>query len=480
METHGLVIIMSIRLYDSLSRSTKVLCPQGPLRFYCCGPTVYGPAHIGNFRTFLLQDVLRRALEMDGMPVFHIRNITDVDDKTIRASQAQGIPLSAFTQKWTDRFHKDGVESLNMLPPHKEPRATEHIAPQIAMIQTLMDKGHAYRTKDGSVYFKISSFPDYGQLSGLEKRTLKQQPSHDSDEYDRETASDFALWKSRKTEDGPNFWPSPWGEGRPGWHIECSAMSTHYLGNSFELHGGGIDLCFPHHENEIAQSECATGEKPFVKHWFHCAHLKVEGEKMSKSLGNLYTVEDIEKKGYSATALRYLLLSGHYGQPFNFTFHGLQAAQSATEKLSLAAGNFLSQLDQSEEKWRKTQNNVKLQSAPWGPFLSTWNALENDLNTPAAFGETFKTLNGLKASLSKEETAHALLALHKVLWVLGLENIPFSFSVPGEIQGLAEERWKAKLRKDFSLADKLRKKINEKGWTVLDGKSDFKLKPIMP
>ena len=255
-------------------------------------------------------------------------------------------------------------------------------------------------------------------------------------------------------------------------------MSTHYLGDSFELHGGGIDLCFPHHENEIAQSECATGENPFVQHWFHCAHLKIEREKMSKSLGNLCTVEDIEKKSYSAIALRYLLLSGHYGQPFNFTFHGLQAVQSATEKLSLAADKLFSQMGQSEGEWRNLQSDIKLQSAPWGPFLSTWNALANDLNTPVALGETFKTLKGVNEALSKEEAIHSLLVLYKVLWVLGLENIPFSFVIPEEIQGLADERWKAKLKKDFSLADKLRKEIEEKGLQVLDGKNDFKVQKL--
>ncbi|MGB0416251.1 MAG: cysteine--tRNA ligase, partial [Coraliomargarita sp.] len=285
---------MSVQLYDTHSRSVQALTPESgkPLRFYCCGPTVYGPAHIGNFRTFLIQDTLRRVLEVDGTPVKHVRNITDVDDKTIRQSQAEGMTLEAFTAKWTEKFHAD-CSALNMLAPSIEPSAVAHIPEQIALVETLVEKGHAYATEDGSVYFRVSSYDDYGSLSKLKQRELKTQSENsagevnDADEYDRESVTDFALWKGRKPEDGENYWPSPWGEGRPGWHLECSAMvDTAFDGETIELHGGGIDLCFPHHENEIAQSECAHGQC-FCKHWFHSAHLMVEGEKMSKSLGNV-------------------------------------------------------------------------------------------------------------------------------------------------------------------------------------------------
>ncbi|MEY3911095.1 MAG: hypothetical protein RLY37_563, partial [Verrucomicrobiota bacterium] len=249
---------MPVFLHDTMSREKRPLLPR-PGRdvygMYCCGPTVYGPAHIGNFRTFTVQDVLRRTLEVAGLKVKHVRNITDVDDKTIRGAQAVGQTLNAFTKTWTDKFHAD-CKALGLLTPHVEPSAVEHIPQQVAMIKALVDRGHAYVAKDGSVYFKVCSCPDYGKLNHIDFSKLETQSensageANDADEYERESASDFALWKSRKPEDGANFWPSPWGEGRPGWHIECSAMSLAHLGATFDLHGGGIDLCFPHHENE--------------------------------------------------------------------------------------------------------------------------------------------------------------------------------------------------------------------------------------
>lgn len=297
--------------FNTLSRQKEELKPADGKIFgmYCCGPTVYGPAHIGNFRTFIIQDVLRRTLEVAGIKVKHVRNITDVDDKTIRESQKLGMSLKDFTKKWEDKFHED-CKKLNLLPPTVEPRATEHIKEQLDMVETLVNKGHAYPVSDGSVYFKISTDENYGKLSRLDKSSLATQSTNsagdanNADEYERDNVSDFALWKGRKPEDGENYWKSPWGEGRPGWHIECSAMSRKYLGDTFDLHGGGIDLCFPHHENEIAQSECATGVSPSVRKWFHSAHLMVEGEKMSKSLGNLFRLDDLLQKGYTPAQIR--------------------------------------------------------------------------------------------------------------------------------------------------------------------------------
>ena len=264
--------------------------------FYCCGPTVYGPAHIGNFRTFVLNDVLRRVMEVSGTRTKHVRNITDVDDKTIRDSQACGMPLGEFTGKWTRRFHED-CEALNCLEPHIEPSAVEHIPEQIVMIESLLERGHAYTSEDGSVYFRIASFEDYGKLARLDQQDLElgktQGQRANTDEYEKDSVSDFVLWKGRRPEDGENYWDSPWGEGRPGWHLECSAMSYKYLGDSFDLHSGGEDLKFPHHENEIAQSRCACGGE-FARAWFHPRFLMVDGEKMSKSLNNLHTLEDLE------------------------------------------------------------------------------------------------------------------------------------------------------------------------------------------
>lgn len=444
---------------------------------YCCGPTVYGPAHIGNFRTFLAQDVLRRVLECSGMKVRHVRNITDVDDKTIRESRRLGVSLADFTKKWTDKFHAD-CEKLNMLPPSVEPRATEHIAEQLEMVSKLVENGHAYAAGDGSVYFKISSDPDYGRLSGLDRRTLATQGLNSAgeanlaDEYERESVSDFALWKGRKEEDGENFWKSPWGEGRPGWHIECSAMSTKYLGPTFDLHGGGVDLCFPHHENEIAQSECSSGIKPYVKYWFHSAHLMVEGAKMSKSLGNLYTLDDLLSRGYSAQQIRYALISGHYRQQLNFTFKGLDDAKSALSKLAKSLSSALKRAGMSGGDFKNLiKPGAKLEGTVFG---AAWDALCDDVNVPKALGEMFAALPKLGDSGENLEAFGALL------YALGLDPLDGgeeeAEDAPEEIAELARQRWEAKKAKNFALADELRGKISATGWTVLDAKDGFSLK----
>lgn len=444
---------------------------------YCCGPTVYGPAHIGNFRTFLAQDVLRRVLECSGMKVRHVRNITDVDDKTIRESRRLGVSLADFTKKWTDKFHAD-CEKLNMLPPSVEPRATEHIAEQLEMVSKLVENGHAYAAGDGSVYFKISSDPDYGRLSGLDRRTLATQGVNSAgeanlaDEYERESVSDFALWKGRKEEDGENFWKSPWGEGRPGWHIECSAMSTKYLGPTFDLHGGGVDLCFPHHENEIAQSECSSGIKPYVKYWFHSAHLMVEGAKMSKSLGNLYTLDDLLSRGYSAQQIRYALISGHYRQQLNFTFKGLDDAKSALSKLAKSLSSALKRAGMSGGDFKNLiKPGAKLEGTVFG---AAWDALCDDVNVPKALGEMFAALPKLGDSGENLEAFGALL------YALGLDPLDGgeeeAEDAPEEIAELARQRWEAKKAKNFALADELRGKISATGWTVLDAKDGFSLK----
>ncbi len=478
---------MPVSLHDTLTRQQKVLSPSdGQLfRFYCCGPTVYGPAHIGNFRTFLVQDLLRRVLEVDGLEVKHVRNITDVDDKTIRRSQEQQQSLLDFTSHWTREFHTD-CSALNMLPPHVEPKATEHIDEQIQLIRMLVEKDHAYQGGDGSVYFKVGSCSHYGELSHLDREQLRTQTENsagdrnDADEYEREAVSDFALWKARKPEDGDNFWASPWGEGRPGWHIECSAMSMRYLGESFDLHGGGVDLCFPHHENEIAQSECGTGTRPFSRHWFHSAHLMVEGKKMSKSLGNLYTLEDLKLKGYSPMVIRYALISGHYRQQLNFTFNGLKAAGSALHKLEKAVLPVLGHLGLSREDFRKYIRPSDLVQT--GIFAPAWEALQDDLNVPACLGEMFSRIKQLDdPDFSKPAVDGQLQALGTLLYALGLdlfaEAAPEDSNdqAPAEITVLAEQRWQAKKDRDFALADSLRDQIAAAGWKVLDRKDGFDL-----
>ena len=471
---------MNVSIHNTLTRQKDELVPStDTFRMYCCGPTVYGPAHIGNFRTFIVQDALRRTLECAGLKVKHVRNITDVDDKTIRESRKLDMSLKDFTSKWEDKFHAD-CQKLNMLKPTVEPRATEHIAEQLGMVSKLVENKYAYATPDGSVYFKISSFPDYGKLTGLDRDNMATQSTNSAgeanqaDEYERENVSDFALWKGRKPEDGDNFWKSPWGEGRPGWHIECSAMSQKYLGETFDLHGGGIDLCFPHHENEIAQSQCSSGKSPYVKYWFHSAHLMVEGQKMSKSLGNLYTLDDLVAKGYTPSQIRYALLSGHYRQQLNFTFKGLDDAKSALAKLRKS---ITSALEREGMKIADFEKLIKPSSAFANTaFEKAWLALCDDLNVPRALGEIFAALPNLNAHNCD------FVALGSLLYALGLDvfadaepDSKLSESAPQNIIDLAQKRWEAKKAKDFALADSLRASISAEGWTVLDKKDGFDL-----
>jgi len=455
---------MAIQLFDSLERKLKTLAPShadGVFRFYNCGPTVYAPAHIGNFRTFIVNDVIRRLLELEFGPdkVKHVRNITDVDDKTIRRSQEEKRALGDFTRQWSDKFHAD-CAALNCLPPHVEPTATGHIREQIDMIAVLERKGHAYRTADGSVYFKVSSMPNYGRLSRIKERELQpgsalsgKPQTADADE--KEDGSDFALWKAHKPDDGDNAWDSPWGRGRPGWHIECSAMSKKHLGETIDLHTGGVDLLFPHHENEIAQSECCNGQL-FSRHWYHSEHLLVDGKKMSKSLGNLYTLDDLKAKGFSPMALRYALLSGHPRKQLNFTLDSLHAAEKALATLRTFRATLPASGSRGDE-------------AVFGPVLA---ALQDDLNTPAALGALFTVVN-------RGPTGVDANAFDRVLFALGLDLTakPLQISAPAEICELAERRWAAKQKKDFTTADALRKEIAAAGWAMLDRKDGYSLEP---
>ena len=462
-----------MNLFDTLTRSKRELSPIDgkAFRFYCCGPTVYGPAHIGNFRTFVMHDVFRRVLETSGMNTLHVRNITDVDDKTIRDSQAAGKSLKEFTRHWLEKFHADCV-ALNFLSPHIEPSALDHIPQQIAMIEKLIEKGNAYASDDGSVYFKVSSFPEYGKLSHLDTRELDlgktQNQRADADEYEKDSIADFVLWKSRKDEDGENYWASPWGEGRPGWHLECSAMIKEYLGNDFDLHSGGVDLVFPHHENEIAQSRCSCGGN-FAAHWFHITHLMVDGGKMSKSLGNLYTIDDLAEKGYTAMEVRYVLISGHYRKQLNFTLDSLHAAKEALQKL--AKGRALL----ASIGGNQADCSVAMESSVFAP---AWESLNQDLNTPAALGHLF---SGLKASqnLKSDEAAANLAAFDDILSALGLE-LPVqeqeqSSDAPADIQELAEQRWQAKQNKDWAASDQLRDQLSSAGWTIKDNPDGYEL-----
>jgi cysteinyl-tRNA synthetase len=370
---------MPLRLHNTLSGKVEDFQPlvDNQVRIYTCGLTVYGYAHIGNYRTFVFQDVLRRYLKYRGYEVNQVMNLTDVDDKTIKNSNAAGLPLREYTNKFIEAFEVDS-ELLNLERPEHVPRATEHIDDMVKLIQTLLQKGLAYAS-EGSVYYRVANFKDYGKLSKMDLGGMRAGARVDSDEYDKADARDFVLWKAHK--EGEPYWDTPLGRGRPGWHIECSVMSMKYLGETFDIHSGGSDLVFPHHENEIAQSEGATG-KPFVRFWLHAAHLIVNGEKMSKSLGNFFTLRDLIAKGYKPTAIRYLLASVPYRKPLNFTFDGLHQAQQSLERLR----NFRFRLRQEEFP---AGENGDLQARAQAALEKFEDALDDNLNTAEALGAIF-------------------------------------------------------------------------------------------
>jgi cysteinyl-tRNA synthetase len=381
-------------------------------------------------------------------------------------------------------FHAD-CAALNLLPPHTEPGAVAHIPQQISLVEKLLAKNHAYRTDDGSVWFRIDSFPEYGRLSRVKERELTTgvtvSGKNLADEYERESLADFALWKARKPEDGPNFWAAPWGEGRPGWHLECSCMSMAYLGESFDVHGGGVDLIFPHHENEIAQSEAATG-RTFAAHWFHTAHLLVENRKMSKSEGNLYTLEDLKAKGCTPVETRYVLLAGRYGQPLNFALDSLSAARAALKKLARAAASLSAGAPALD--YGPLVSQAASLSAD-NPFHAAWEALKNDLNVSEALGQTFVAL---KDADKFSDQAAAWLGFQRIIQALGLvlpaadEEVTDrkGVKVPAIVRELAAQRWAAKQAKDWKLADEFRIKLTNHNWTMQEAKNDYKLLPNIP
>jgi cysteinyl-tRNA synthetase len=466
---------MTLSLYNTLTRKEEpVFAEDGKkLRFYCCGPTVYGPAHIGNFRTFVLQDLFRRVVEATGLRTLHVRNITDVDDKTIRGANEAGRSLQDFTRGWLEQFEKDAA-ALNLLPPHQSPSAVGHIREQIDLIEQLIKKDLAYVTEDQSVYYRISAFPEYGKLAHLDRDQLKpnaDQRLNDADEYDKESLSDFALWKSWKPDDGECKWDSPWGPGRPGWHLECSTMCMKYLGESFDLHSGGVDLTFPHHENEIAQSEGVTG-KTFARHWFHINHLRVEGQKMSKSLGNLHTLEEIEDWGFTGVELRYVLLSGHYRQALNFTRDSLDAARSAIQRIRNV-------LKQCESVLPEPASDV-----PWEQnlFASVLRELCSDLNSPKGLGALHSTLGTVETrlksgALQDSEKAVVYGDLSQACDLLGLDISTREQEevIPESVRALADDRQAARAAKDWAKADELRDALAQEGWTVKDSKDGYEL-----
>jgi cysteinyl-tRNA synthetase len=467
-----------MQFYNSLTRNKESFAPiePGQVRMYTCGPTVYNFAHIGNFRAYTFEDLLRRALAFNGCRVTQVMNLTDVDDKTIRGSKAAGVPLKTFTAPFVAAFFED-LKTLNIQSAEVYPAATDHIPEMIALIAKLFERGLAYQSEDGSVYFSVAKLPGYGKLAHLDFGGLRAGARVAQDEYEKESYGDFALWKAWDANDGDVVWDSPWGRGRPGWHLECSAMSMKYLGETFDIHTGGIDNLFPHHENEIAQSEGATG-KPFVHLWMHCAHLRINGEKMSKSLGNFFTLRDLLAKGWSGREIRYVLLNGHYRQPLNFTFDALEAARTS-----------LGRVDECVDALAERAGTAKAGGEPpaWAVAARTAfaAAINDDLNSPEAFAALFALVReantALHQGLSSQAAADALAvfdALDAVLGVIRFGRTPKTAELPPEIAALVSARAAARASKDWKGSDRLRDELAALGWEIRDSKEGQKVKKL--
>lgn len=454
-----------IHFYNTLSNQLEEFKPlkSGEVTLYTCGPTVYHYAHIGNFRTFVFEDLLRRFLECRGFKVKHVMNITDVDDKTIAGANREKKTLSQYTEFYTQAFLED-MKTLNLLPPKIQPRATDSIPDMIEMIRKLIAKGIAYEA-DGSVYYRVAAFPAYGKLSKKKLEGNIEGARVDVDEYEKETGADFVLWKKAK-EDEPS-WDSPWGKGRPGWHIECSAMCMRHLGETVDIHAGGEDLVFPHHENEIAQSEAATG-KTFVRYWLHAKHLLVNGEKMSKSKGNFFTLRDLLEKGYDPMAIRYALLAVHYRHQLNFTFEGLKEAREVIEKLDNCYFQCLSRSVLGVSASKKMAHGAGLKAA----LEAVVKHLEDDLNIAASLSEFIGGVTKINTALdqmNEKELKDALSFFKKADELFGLDITSIDAIPPGVKESLGQYA-EARKARDFSFSDKMRQQIKELGWVVKDGR----------
>lgn len=461
--------MIPLQFYNSMTRQQEPFeALDKTVRFYTCGPTVYNFAHIGNFRAYVFEDVLRRTLKLAGHGVCQVMNLTDVDDKTIRGAREKGVALNDYTAPYKQAFFDD-LKILNIESAEIYPAATDHVPEMIALIEKLMAKGLAYKSDDGSVYFKVAAFPGYGKLAHLDPSTLRSGVRINNDEYEKEGVGDFALWKAWDEADGDVVWDSPFGRGRPGWHLECSAMGMKYLGETFDLHTGGIDNLFPHHENEIAQAEGATG-KPFVKTWMHCAHLRVNGEKMSKSLGNFFTLRDLLAKGYTGREIRYVLLQGHYRQPLNFTLAGLDAARTAFERID----GFVARLQACHEATPAVPEWAEKHRAQFRA------AMADDLNLPEAFAALFGLIREGNAALDKNEpAAGALDVLHEMDHVFGvIFTAKTEEEIPAEVQTLLDQRAAARAEKRWADSDTLRDAIRSLGWEVRDGKAGQTVKKV--
>ncbi|MGH7981702.1 MAG: cysteine--tRNA ligase [Candidatus Udaeobacter sp.] len=479
-----------MRFFNTYSRELEEFEPRDPaarpIRIYTCGPTVYSRAHIGNFRAYIFEDLLQRHLELHGYNVHRVMNITDVDDKTIRGAREAKVPLAKFTEQFKQAFFED-VETLRIKRADEFPAATDqrYTDRMVEMIGVLVARGLAYQADDKSVYFRINKFPDYGKLAHFDLTQLQSTGRVKHDEYDKEHIGDFALWKAWDEEDGDVKWDSPWGPGRPGWHIECSAMSTALLGDQIDIHCGGVDNIFPHHEAEIAQSEGVTGKK-FVRYWLHCAHLLVDGQKMAKSLGNFYTVPDVLSKGYTGRELRYALLRVHYRVPLNFTWEGMNEARESLGRID----EWLARLREVAEKENAQRPTFNAQC----PTAAFEEALDDDLNISAALGFLFERINETNRAVDENKLDANTAAAWMKWWErinhvlrfepderrvrvlvaqtgeLKLTGTLTAAKIPAEVARLAKERAQARLAKDFRKSDELRDKLNELGWEARDTK----------
>jgi cysteinyl-tRNA synthetase len=467
-----------IQVHNTLSGRVEPFVPlkAGEVRMYTCGPTVYDYAHIGNFRTFVFQDILRRFLKLRGYKLTHVMNLTDVDDRIIANSAAAGVDIREYTAKYVEAFFAD-CRTMSVESPEHWIRATDNIDAMVALIQKLQQNTYTYES-EGSIYYRIAKFKDYGKLSKIDLSGIKAGARVDNDRYDKESARDFALWKAPKA--GEHFWEAPIGPGRPGWHIECSAMAMKYLGETIDIHTGGIDLAFPHHENEIAQSEAATG-KPFVRYWLHAEHLLVEGEKMSKSLGNFFTLRDLFAKGYKPSALRFALASVPYRRQLNFTFDGLQQATSSVERLR----NFAARLKNEKFPARKQAAMAERIAKAASDFDA---GLSDDLNTAQALAAVFDFVREANIAMDKGEFRQGevkaardfLATFDKVFAVLEdndgekLRALGYGGEEGGpddtEIEKLVAERQAARQRRDFAASDRIRKELSERGIILEDMK----------
>ena len=452
---------MGLKFYNTLNNRIEEFkeIKKGHVGFYTCGPTVYDYAHIGNFRTFIFLDLLKRYLTYLGYNVNHVMNLTDVDDRTIKKSNELQIPLDQVTKKYIHAFFND-LETLNILKANVHPRATEHIDDMIELIKKLETKGFAYK-KNGSVYFSIEKYKDYGKLANISKENLILGKSIDADSYDKDNIQDFVLWKEKK--EGEPFWSTEYGDGRPGWHIECSVMSMKYLGEHFDIHGGGVDLIFPHHENEIAQSQGGTGKK-FVNYWIHCQHLVLDTQKMSKSLGNFITLRDIIKEGYDPLIIRYLLISTHYRKPLKFSFESLKSAEQSLKRINDFIFS-LKGIKASEGETNEISDLIKKNEAEFKENMN------NDLNISGALGVFFDFIykTNVKLYLLKQKDIKNILSyVDRINSIIGVLREKKSETLENRIKEKIELREKARKEKDFKLADEIRDELKSEGVVLID------------